>query len=113
MKLPIYLIGEDSLALASLRQQLERDPALLVEPKVHGYGDAFDHLRSAVGPVLAIVDLNRDVERAFSVAEEVKFKLANVHLIITSPDSNPHTILKAMRSGAEEFLSQPFNWPEV
>jgi pilus assembly protein CpaE len=113
MKLPIYLIGEDSLALASLRQQLERDPAFSVETKVHGYGEAFDHLRNTSGPVLAVVDLNRDVERAFAVAEEVKFKLANVHLIMTSPDSNPDTILKAMRSGAEEFLPQPFNWPEV
>jgi pilus assembly protein CpaE len=69
MKVPIYLIGEDSL--------------------------------------------DRDTERAFAIAEEVKFKLANVHLIITSPDTNPQTILRAMRSGAEEFLPQPFNWPEV
>jgi pilus assembly protein CpaE len=113
MKLPIYLIGEDSLALASLRQQLERDPAFFIQPKVYGYAEAFDQLRSSAGPILAVVDLNRDAEKAFKVAEEVKFKLANVHLIITSPDSNPHTILKAMRSGAEEFLPQPFNWPEV
>jgi pilus assembly protein CpaE len=113
MKLPIYLVGEDSLALASLRQQLEKDPGFFVESKVCGYTEAFDHLRTAAGPVLAVVDLNRDVEKAFVVAEEIKFKLPNVHLIITSPDSNPHTILKAMRSGAEEFLPQPFNWPEV
>jgi pilus assembly protein CpaE len=113
MKLPIYLIGEDSLALASLRQQLERDPAFLIQPKVYGYTEAFDQLRSSAGPIIAVVDLNHDAEKAFKVAEEVKFKLANVHLIITSPDSNPHTILKAMRSGAEEFLPQPFNWPEV
>ncbi|HWO40277.1 MAG TPA: AAA family ATPase [Candidatus Eisenbacteria bacterium] len=113
MKLPIFLIGEDSLALASLRQQLERDPAFFIEPRVYNYADAFEHLRNASGPVLAVIDLNRDPERAFTIAEEVKFKLPNVHVIITSPDANPQTILKAMRSGAEEFLSQPFNWPEV
>jgi pilus assembly protein CpaE len=113
MKVPIYLIGEDSLALASLRQQLERDPAFFIQPKVYGYAEAFEQLRSSAGPMLAVVDLNGDAEKAFKVAEEVKFKLVNVHLIITSPDSNPHTILKAMRSGAEEFLPQPFNWPEV
>ncbi|MGH7827494.1 MAG: AAA family ATPase [Candidatus Binatia bacterium] len=113
MKFPIYLIGEDSLALASLRQQLERDPAFFVEPKVYGYGETFDRLRNTAGPVLAVIDSNRDADKAFTLAEEVKFKLANVHLIVTSPDSNPQTILKAMRSGAEEFLPQPFNWPEV
>jgi pilus assembly protein CpaE len=113
MKLPIYLVGEDSLALASLRQQLERDPAFAVEPRVYGHAEAFDHLKNTSGPVLVVVDINRDVEKAFLIGEEIKFKLANVHLIMTSPDSNPNTILRAMRSGAEEFLPQPFNWPEV
>jgi pilus assembly protein CpaE len=113
MKLPICLIGEDSLALASLRQQLEREPAFFTEPRVHGYSDAFDYLRSKSGPVVAVIDLNRDEERAFAIAAEIKFKLTNVHLVMTSPDHNPQTILRAMRSGAEEYLTQPFNWPEV
>jgi pilus assembly protein CpaE len=113
MKLPIHLIGEDSLALASLRQQLEKEPAFFVEPRVHGYADAFDNLRSKSGPVVAVIDLNRAEERAFAVAAEIKFKLTNVHLVMTSPDHNPQTLLRAMRSGAEEYLTQPFNWPEV
>src|SRR5919108_4883761 len=113
MKLPICLIGEDSLALASLRQQLEKEPAFLIEPRVHGYADAFDYLRSKSGPVVAVIDLNRDEERAFAVAAEIKFKLSNVHLVMTSPDHNPQTLLRAMRSGAEEYLTQPFNFQEV
>ena len=113
MKLPIYLIGEDSLALASLRQQLEKEPAFSIESRVHNYADAFDHLRSKSGPIVAVIDLNRDEERAFAVAAEIKFKLSNVHLVMTSPDDNHQTILRAMRSGAEEYLTQPFNWQEV
>ena len=113
MKLPIYLIGEDSLALASLRQQLEKEPAFFIESRVHNYADAFDHLRSKSGPIVAVIDLNRDEERAFAVAAEIKFKLPNVHLVMTAPDDNPQTLLRAMRSGAEEYLSQPFNWQEV
>jgi pilus assembly protein CpaE len=108
MKLPIYLIGEDSLALASLRQQMEKEPAVFIEPRVHNYADAFDHLRTKSGPIVAVIDLNRDEERAFAVAAEIKFKLPNVHLVITSPDDNPQTLLRAMRSGAEEYLTQPF-----
>ena len=65
------------------------------------------------GPIVAVIDLNRDEERAFAVAAEIKFKLPNVHLVITSPDDNPQTLLRAMRSGAEEYLTQPFNWQEV
>ena len=43
MKLSIYLIGEDSLALASLRQQLEREVAFFVEPRVFAYMEALDN----------------------------------------------------------------------
>jgi pilus assembly protein CpaE len=113
MKLPICLIGEDSLALASLKQQLEKEGSFYVEPRVYGYGEACDGLRSKSGAVLAVVDLNRDPERAFAVAEEIKLKFSNVRLVMTSASGTPETILRAMRSGAEEFLTQPFNLAEV
>ena len=113
MKFPIVLIGEDSLTLASLKQQLEKEPAFYVEPRVFTYAEAFEGLRNKTGPTIAVVDLNSDSERAFTVAEELKFKLSHVRMVITSPNSDPETILRAMRSGAEEFLTQPFNWPEV
>ena len=113
MKLSIHLIGEDSFALAALRQQLEREIAFFVEPRVCGYAEALEYLRSKAGPLVAVIDLNHDAERAFTVAEEIKFKLSNAHLVMTSPDNNPQTILRAMRSGAEEYLTQPFNGSEV
>src|SRR5918996_192391 len=113
MKLAICLIGEDSLALASLKQQLEKEVSVSVEPRIYGYGEAFDGLKNRNGPVVAVVDINRDPERAFAVAEQIKLRLANVRLVMTSPIGAPDTILRAMRSGAEEFLTQPFNWNEV
>jgi pilus assembly protein CpaE len=113
MKIPICLIGEDSLALASLKQQLDKDAAFSFEGRAYAYGDAFEGLRNKSGPIIAVVDLNQEPQRAFGVAEEIKFKLPNVRLIMTSNNTAPDTILRAMRSGAEEFLAQPFNWPEV
>ena len=113
MKLPICLIGEDSLALASLKQQLERESSVSVEPRVFSYGEAFDGLKTRSGSIVAVVDINLDPERAFNVAEQIKLRLPNVRLVMTSPTGAPDTILRAMRSGAEEFLTQPFNWTEV
>ncbi|MGE5306526.1 MAG: AAA family ATPase [Alphaproteobacteria bacterium] len=113
MKFPIVLIGEDSLTLASLKQQLEKEAAFFLEPRVFAYAEAFEGLRTKTGPTIAVVDLTGDPERAFTVAEEIKFKLPHVRMVMTSPKSNPETILRAMRSGAEEFLTQPFNWSEV
>jgi pilus assembly protein CpaE len=113
MKIIIALIGEDSLALAALKQELEREVAFHLDPRGYTPSEALDALRAKNGPVIAVVDINQDPDRAFAIAEEIKFKLANVRLIMTSAISTPETILRAMRSGAEEFLSQPFNWPEV
>ena len=113
MKLPICLIGEDSLALASLKQQLDKEGSLSVDPRIHAYGDAFEALKGRRGRFVAVVDINRDPERAFTVAEQIKVKLPNVRLVMTAPTGAPDTILRAMRSGAEEFITQPFNWAEV
>ena len=113
MKLPICLIGEDSLALASLKQQLEKEMSIAVDPRIYGYGEAFEMLKSRNGVIIAVVDINRDAERAFSVGEQIKSKLPNIRLVMTSPAGTPDAILRAMRSGAEEFIPQPFNWTEV
>jgi len=113
MKLPICLIGEDSLALASLRQQLEKEVSVAVDSRVYGYGEVLETLKGRSTPIVAVVDINRDPERAFSVAEEIKLRFSNVRLVMTSPTGAPDTILRAMRSGAEEFITQPFNWNEV
>jgi len=113
MKLSIILVGEDSLALASLKQQLEKEPSVTVEPKIYGYNEALDAFKSRSGPLVAVIDINLDPERAFNVAEQVKLRFANVRLVMTSPTGAPDTILRVMRSGAEEFLPQPFNWNEV
>jgi len=113
MKLPICLIGEDSLALASLKQQLEKEPSLSVDSRIYGYGEAFEVLKGRGGVIVAIIDINRDADRAFAVGEQIKSRLSHVRLVMTSPTSTPDTILRSMRSGAEEFIPQPFNWPEV
>jgi pilus assembly protein CpaE len=113
MKLPICLIGEDNKMLAALKQQLERQAAYAVESRVCSYGDALERLRGYTGPVIAVMDLSRDPDRAYAVAAEFKSKLPQVRLVMTSPSHNPNEILRAMRSGAEEFFTQPFDWPEV
>jgi len=113
MKLPICLIGEDSLALASLKQQLEKEPSVVVDPRIYGYDEAIAVLNGRGGVIVAVIDINRDADRAFSVGEQIKASLSHVRLVMTSPTSTPETILRSMRSGAEEFIPQPFNWPEV
>lgn len=113
MVLTIAFIGEDNLTLTSLCQQLQNQVNFRVENKVFRFDEAFQILRNKTFPMLAVVDLSRDPEKAFQVAEKIKFELPNIHLLMTSHNTSPETILRAMRSGAEEFFTQPFNYSEV
>ena len=113
MRLPICLIGEDTQTLELLRRQFESEAAYVIDPKVYRYSEAVEALRNKVGSVVAIVELKRDPEPGFAVAEEIKLKIPNVRLVMTSAAGNSGAILRAMRSGAEEFLPQPFDWSEV
>jgi pilus assembly protein CpaE len=113
MRLPVVLVGEDTIALASLRQHLAKETAFLVDSKAHDFSEAEEALRRMTGPVLAVIDISRDTEQMLQAAEELKLHFPAVHLLMTAPDDNPQVVLQAMRAGAEEFLVQPFNWPEA
>src|SRR6266404_2042284 len=113
MRPSVVLVGEDSLALASLRQHLEKESRFFVQKKIQGFSETIESLRTVPDPVLVVVDLNWEPEKTFRAVEDLKLKFPELHIILTSEDSTPETILRALRAGAEEFLAQPFNWPEV
>ena len=113
MKIPVVLIGHDNIALIGLRQQIDKERDFSSADKIRGFDDAVESLRTKTGAVIAIFDLTRDMGRMLALAQEIKIKFANVHLVATSGASDTEIILQAMRSGAEEFLAQPFNWPTV
>src|SRR4030095_9124210 len=94
MMLPICLIGEDSQTLELLRQQLEREAAYVIDSKFYRYSDAFEALRNKVGTVVAIVDLKSDPEPGFVLAEEIKLKIPNVRLVMTSAAGHSCAILR-------------------
>ena len=113
MKIPVVLIGHDNIALVALRQQIDKERDFSSADKIRGFDDAIESIRTKTGPVIAIFDLTRDIGRMLALAQEIKIKFPNVHLVATSGTSDTEIILQAMRSGAEEFLAQPFNWPTV
>jgi pilus assembly protein CpaE len=114
MKTPVFFIGDDSIALASLRQQLEKELTFTVHKKSLGFADVQDQLRKIhSNAALVIIDLGRDHDKMFLAAAELKRQVPNARVVMTAADSSSQTILQALRAGAEEFFAQPFHWPEV
>jgi pilus assembly protein CpaE len=62
---------------------------------------------------LLIQDLSEDYEKDFHFIESVLSTRSVEEVFVTSQDAGSDLLLKAMRSGAKEFLRQPLNEQEV
>jgi pilus assembly protein CpaE len=115
MKLPVVFIGDETTSFASLRQKLANEIDFLIadQHKVYGFAEAGTALGKKAGSALVVANVNEDADMAFRVVEDLKLTLPELHVFMTAANRSPETILQAMRSGAEEFLMQPFDWPEV
>jgi len=58
-------------------------------------------------PMLVILDLDMDPEGAFGTMEKVLRQFPSTAVLATSSDSSSGNILRAMRSGATEFMLRP------
>jgi pilus assembly protein CpaE len=62
-----------------------------------------------VKPAVVIVNLYPAVDELLGLAEKITHSLPDTTLFVTSADKDPETIIRAMRSGAREFLPQPLD----
>lgn len=60
-------------------------------------------------PAVVILNLTPVIDHALKVAQKITQNLPQTTLVITSAETKPELIIKAMRAGAREFLPQPLN----
>lgn len=113
MKLSIFLVGDESIVLGCVRRQLAGEDAYQVEARAFSYSEAVERLKCTSGNTVAVIEIERDPEKAYRLAEEIRLKLPDVHLVMTSRRNDPELILRAMSVGAEEYLTQPLIDEEV
>lgn len=64
-------------------------------------------------PQAVLVLLSGDPSHAFQLVERVKKDLPKTAVVCSSEDNSPEVILQSFRSGALEFLRQPFEASEI
>lgn len=64
-------------------------------------------------PIGVFLNLHPAVDAGLGLAEKISHNLPGTMLLVTSPNKNPEVIIRAMRSGAREFLGQPLKREEV
>ena len=99
----LCLTGDPPLA-AQVTTMLKQLPGFSITARVTDYQTGIGDLGE---PDLAIVILDADPVRGLTVIEEVHRNAPSTQVLAISPHDNPETIIKAMRAGADEFLSVP------
>ncbi|MFN7621535.1 MAG: AAA family ATPase [Acidobacteriota bacterium] len=64
-------------------------------------------------PQVALFLLSGDLNHSFQMVERIRRDLPDTAVVCSSEDNSTEVILQSFRSGASEFLRQPFAEPEV
>jgi pilus assembly protein CpaE len=108
----VFLIDADEMSARQTKSLLSEIAWLNV------VGESTDPTQSMaavrqVKPAVVMLNLNTAVDELLGHVEKIIQTLPGTTVFVTSSDKNPETIIKAMRSGAREFLGQPLDREEV
>lgn len=115
--LKTLIVTENEEVGSLLKEKLEGLPGLgikaeLVNPSV-AYDLAYD-LAKESKPDILVLDLEAKGGEAWLALGETLFaQCPQLTLLVTAKEQEHRLILKAMRAGAKDFLSQPFNTVEL
>ncbi len=111
-KIGIALIDADENTRRFVKELVRESEAVRVVAEAADLGRGYDLARQH-RPEIVILDLYPSVESALRLAERIVQKRPQTMIFATSFESDPETILKAMRAGAREFLSKPLRKEEL
>lgn len=106
----IYLVDDDELILAMLSRILEREGYDVVTDT--GGKGLIDKI-SAQHPDVVLLDINLPGQNGMDTLRELKSDAADIEVIMLTADDTAETAVKAMKIGAWDYLTKPFNIEEV
>jgi pilus assembly protein CpaE len=108
----LVIVDSDEDARRYIREALKAIEPVRVEAEAADLGRVHD-LVAQHKPDIVILDLFPSPDHALKLAERLSHSFPQIMLIVTSQDSDPETIRRAMRAGAREFLSKPVQRDEL
>jgi pilus assembly protein CpaE len=102
----VFIIDADESSHRVTKGLLKDIPRVSLVGETMDPSQGYDMVRQAK-PAVIILNLYPAVDQVLRLAEKITHNFPHTTLFVTSDDRNPETIIKAMRTGAREFLSQP------
>jgi len=106
----LYLVDDDELILAMLSRTLEKE-GYDVSADTGGKG-LIDKI-TARHPDVVLLDINLPGQNGMDTLKILKSDAADIEVIMLTADDTAETAVKAMKIGAWDYLTKPFNMDEV
>ncbi|MDC0284480.1 response regulator [Mariniblastus sp.] len=110
--LRISICDPDETTRENLKRYLIGMDQIWLEADCSRY-EFFAEIVSQTTPEIAIIDIDSDDEKAMQLVEEISKTHPSIGIIVVSSRTDGQMILRAMRSGAREFLNSPVQIDEL
>ena len=110
--LRIAVVDPDDISRESTKNTLLELDTIWLEAECSRY-DFFVDVVEQTSPDIALIAMDSDPERAIALIGEVIAKSPDCSVLVTSSSADGQLILKSMRAGAKEFLTQPLGSEEL
>jgi DNA-binding NtrC family response regulator len=106
----IFLLDDDELIVTMLSRALKKDGyQIKSELKTSGVVGKI----MSWSPDIVMLDINMPEQSGIEILQELKLKEIDTQVIMLSADDTAETAVKAMKLGAADYLTKPFNMDEV
>ncbi len=106
----IYLVDDDELILTMLARVLKQEGYEIRSSA--GSPDLLESIR-AWHPDVVLLDINLPGQSGMDMLKELKSDDVPIEVIMLTADDTAETAVKAMKIGAWDYLTKPFNMDEV
>lgn len=110
--LRISICDPDETTRENLKRYLIGMDQIWLEADCSRY-EFFAEIVSQTTPEIAIIDIDSDEEKAMQLVESISKTHPTIGVIVVSSQTDGQMILRAMRSGAREFLTSPIQIDEL
>ena len=104
----IFLIEDDELIVSMLTRTLKKE-GYEVHSETH---DVVNEIKSW-SPDVVLLDIALPERSGIEILQDIKGKGLNTHVVMLTADDTAETAVKAMKLGATDYLTKPFNTDEL
>jgi DNA-binding NtrC family response regulator len=106
----IFLLDDDQLIVSVLSRALKKEGyEMCAETETD---DIINKIKS-YAPDIVLLDITMPGRNGMDILQEVKSKEINTQIVMLTADGSAETAVKAMKLGAVDYLTKPFNTDEV